>query len=77
LAEEVSICLASPVRAGPRLARIGLLLRLTLRARRQTGVMKFVAHVAEGHAPGRRMARLAGMQPAPPTMAGFERWETV
>ena len=74
--EEIALGFAAPEIIRPRLVEIALKLRLTMRWRRETGVEIFCAYVRDGHEPGRRMARMAGMRQVPSPRPGFERWQT-
>lgn len=61
-------------RARPHLKQIAREARLTLAALAENGVTPIVAHVMPGHAPGARLARLAGFRRARPAN-GLERFQ--
>lgn len=75
-AEEVFVVAAPRAQTAPHLVALVRAARLTLAARRQDGVGRFVAYVLRGHEPGRRLARLAGFRLITcEAAAAFERWE--
>lgn len=74
--EEVFFVATPGAGRGPQAVALARAARLTLRARRDHGVVRLVAFVGVANRSGERLARLSGFFRAPgDAPAGFTRWE--